>query len=74
MKLADIEVDLVLRALAAERQGWLDAKKDPWNERTEEGKIATDVTICMLAALENVLKIVAGQAALKDFMEGERRP
>jgi hypothetical protein len=51
MKLADVDVYQLVRALGMERSAWIDAAR-------EEGRKTTDaekVTICVLSALERAL-------------------
>ena len=55
MKLADIDVDELVRALGKERSKWIDAASEEKRRSTEAEK----ATICMLAALEHVLSNIA---------------
>jgi hypothetical protein len=50
MKLADIDVDEVIRALGKERSKWIDVATKEKRQTTD----AERTTICLLAALENV--------------------
>jgi hypothetical protein len=50
MKLADIDVDEVIRALGKERSKWIGVATKEKRETTD----AERTTICLLAALENV--------------------
>ena len=59
MKLADIDVDELAHALGMERSGWVNLARDENRQHTD----AERVTICMLSALERVLKAVASKAA-----------
>ena len=50
MKLADIDVDELVKALHMERSTWIKAPKEQGRRETDAEK----VTICVLAALEHV--------------------
>ncbi len=50
MKLADVDVHELVKALHMERSEWIKNPKDQGRRETEAEKI----TICMLAALEHV--------------------
>jgi hypothetical protein len=52
MRLADIDVDELAHALGMERSGWVNIARDEKRRNTD----AELVTICILAALEHVLK------------------
>jgi hypothetical protein len=55
MKLADVDVSELVRALGKERSAWIKLKTDQKRQLTEAEK----ATVCMLAALEHVLSNVA---------------
>jgi hypothetical protein len=52
MRLADIDVDDLARALGMERSAWVNLARDEKRQHTD----AERVTICILAALEHALK------------------
>jgi hypothetical protein len=51
MKLADIEIDELVRALGQERSAWVKLASEERRRHTE----AERMTICVLAALEHAL-------------------
>jgi len=51
MKLADVEIDELIRALGLERSAWINLASKKGHRHTE----AERVTICVLAALEQAL-------------------
>jgi hypothetical protein len=50
MKLADVDVDEVIRALGKERGKWIDVARKEERQTTD----AERTTICLLAVFENV--------------------
>jgi len=59
MKLADIDVDEIVRALGKERSKWIDVATKETRQTTD----AERTTICLLAALENVFSNMASHQA-----------
>jgi hypothetical protein len=57
MKLADIELDELVRALAAEQTAWIKAARDEGRRPTEPER----VTLCMLSALRNALQRIGSR-------------
>ena len=57
MKLADIEVEDLIRALGKERSAWIKLKSDENRQLTDSEK----ATVCILGALEHVLSDVSGR-------------
>lgn len=55
MKLADVDVGELVRALGKERSAWIKLKTDEKRQLTESEK----ATVCMLAALEHILSNIA---------------
>jgi hypothetical protein len=51
VKLADVEIDELIRALGSERSAWINQASEKGHRHTE----AERVTICVLAALEHAL-------------------
>ena len=58
MKLADIDVDELVKALHMERSTWIKAPKEQGRRETDAEK----VTICVLAALEHVFANAAASS------------
>jgi hypothetical protein len=58
MKLGDIEVDELVRALGMERSAWIRVAHEEGRRHTE----SENVTMGVLAALEHALKRVAGSS------------
>jgi hypothetical protein len=56
MKLADVDVHELVKALGAERSAWIKIPKQEGRRETDAEKI----TICVLAALEHALGRAAG--------------
>jgi hypothetical protein len=67
MKLADIDVDELVKALHVERSTWIKAPKEQGRRETDAEK----VTICVLAALEHVF---ANARAFSDPHLGSKPP
>lgn len=52
MKLTDIDVDELVHAFRMERSAWIDVAREAKRKHTE----AEGATICILSAIENILK------------------
>ena len=61
MKLADIELEDLVRALAAERTAWINAARDEVRRPTEPER----VTMSVLLALERALRELQSQEIIK---------
>jgi hypothetical protein len=57
MKLADIEVDELVRELGIERSAWIKVAREEKRQLTDSER----TTVCLLAALEHVFTKFAGR-------------
>jgi hypothetical protein len=57
MKLAEMDVDVLITALGWERSRWIALKTEENRQLTESEK----VTVCVLSALEHALKRATGK-------------
>ncbi|MCP3461470.1 hypothetical protein [Bradyrhizobium sp. CCGUVB23] len=57
MRLADIDVDELVRALGQERSAWINVARDEKRRSTDPER----ATVCVLAALDHVFTKFAGR-------------
>ena len=62
MKLGEIDVDELVRALGQERSAWIRVSKEEGRRHTD----AENVTMCVLVALEHALGRITSKAKFED--------